>query len=391
MERHEQVRQIHKLLHRLDTGGTVDAGGVIHNPMTAYTDPHLAERERQQFFHSRPHVIGLSGDLPEPNSFLTCDDLAVPVLATRDADGTFGAFVNACRHRGVRVETRGRGSSRRFTCRFHAWTYDSGGTLVGLPMQEHFGDIDRECHGLIRLPAVERNGLLWIHPDPNGSIDVEAALTADLDAELGSYGLDTLAHIGGDTYDVACNWKLAMDTFGETYHFSSLHKDTLFGAFHGNVQCYDTFGSNHRMLLCRRDIDDMRTRPEAEWDIRIATLPVYWLFPNVQLMPSQYGLYLVRAYPHPTDPGRHTSQITFYLRPEMAADPDFADAFVQVSQGFANVIRDEDYDASADQQRTAESGAVTHSVFGRNEPALHHYHNPYRRDLGIEPLAVIDA
>ena len=36
----------------------------------------------------------------------------------------------------------------------------------------------------------------------------------------------------------------------------------------------------------------MRQLPESEWNITTATLPVYWLFPNVQLMPSQEGLYL---------------------------------------------------------------------------------------------------
>jgi hypothetical protein len=28
-------------------------------------------------------------------------------------------------------------------------------------------------------------------------------------------------------------------------------------------------------------------------------------------------------------------------------------------------------------------------VFGRNEPALHHYHNTYRAALGMEPLPLL--
>ena len=36
-------------------------------------------------------------------------------------------------------------------------------------------------------------------------------------------------------------------------------------------------------------------------------------------------------------------------------------------------------------------GALTEVVFGRNEPALHHYHNTYRAALGLEPLPLLDA
>lgn len=54
------------------------------------------------------------------------------------------------------------------------------------------------------------------------------------------------------------------------------------------------------------------------------------------------------------------------------------------------IIRDEDYTASASQQRSAASGVVEHSVFGRNEPALHHYHGTYRSMLGMEPLSLLD-
>ncbi len=62
-----------------------------------------------------------------------------------------------------------------------------------------------------------------------------------------------------------------------------------------------------------------------------------------------------------------------------------------VSQRFAEVIRDEDYVVSASQQRSAESGALEHVVFGRNEPALHHFHRSYREALGQPPLATVEG
>jgi hypothetical protein len=41
---------------------------------------------------------------------------------------------------------------------------------------------------------------------------------------------------------------------------------------------------------------------------------------------------------------------------------------------------------SASQQRSAAAGTLPEIVFGRNEPALHHYHSTYRSALGMEPL-----
>ena len=391
MQPSEQISQVKLLLARLDSGTTVDAGGIRHNPTSVYADPDLAGREWEAFFAHHPQLVGLSGDLPEPGSFLTLDELGSPILATRDPQGAFRAFVNSCRHRGAVVVEQPRGTAKRFLCPFHNWCYDTTGSLVNVPKQEHFGEVDRSCHGLIELPAVERDGLLWVHPDPSGTIDLDGQLGEELSSELAHWDLGGLDYLGEDSYDVECNWKLAMDTFGETYHFPVLHANTLNLVFHGNVQCYDTYGSNHRMILCRREIDQMRHLPEDEWSITRAALPVYWLFPNVQLLPFEEGLQLVRAYPEPGHPGRHTSRISFYLRHGAAADAAQTEVFRMMAQRFGEIIRDEDYVMSASQQRTADGGIVPHVVFGRNEPALHHYHQTYRSRLAMDPLPLLEA
>jgi phenylpropionate dioxygenase-like ring-hydroxylating dioxygenase large terminal subunit len=312
-------------------------------------------------------------------------------LATRDHDGSFKAFVNSCRHRGVIVETEERGTARRFSCPFHAWTYDTGGALVGVPKSEHFGDVDKSCLGLRPLAAEERHGLLFVHPDPEAAIDLDQLLGEWFNDEFPTWNFADLVPLTRQVFDTACNWKLAMDTFGETYHFSVLHRDTLFNGFHGNVQCYDEADHLHRMILCKRDIDAMRLLPEEQWDITVAGLPVYWIFPNVILLPFDAGCFLVRAYPDRNDPGRHVSRVSFYLKPTLAAMGDEMTAFAaDIAEKFAHVIRDEDYAMASSQQTAANSGAMQHVIFGRNEPALHHYHNTYLALLGLEQLPLLD-
>lgn len=396
MKHDEQVRLIKQMCAHLDGDTNADAGGLRRNPMTTYTDSAQADREWNEWFRGMPQLVGMSGDLPEPGSFLTNNDVGTPILATRDANGEFKAFVNSCRHRGAIVETDERGTKRRFTCPFHAWSYDPNGTLVGLPKSAHFGEVDKECMGLRELPAEERHGLLFVHPDPDGAIDLDWLLGEWFNDEFSTWGFDELERITSDEYDTACNWKLAMDTFGETYHFPTLHSETLGLTFHGNVQCYDEDAHLHRMILCKREIDQMRELPEEEWDITVAGLPVYWVFPNVILMPFEIGVFLVRAIPNPGDPRRHVSKIDFYVRPasmarasERMGIPDLEQMAGHIARTFSEIIRDEDYVMSASQQTAANAGALEETVFGRNEPALHHYHNTYRQLLGQEPLPLL--
>jgi hypothetical protein len=104
---------------------------------------------------------------------------------------------------------------------------------------------------------------------------------------------------------------------------------------------------------------------------------------------------LVRVYPDIENPHNSHSQITFYLHPDikqMESDPAMRERYLEVEnrmQGFAEVIRDEDYAAAATSHVGATSGALEYFTYGRNEPALHHYHNTYRAALGLPPLEKI--
>ncbi len=388
MRRDEQVRVIKGLMAHLDQGTNVDAGVIRRVEVADYTSPERAALEWETLFRNHPQVIGLSGDLPRPGSFLTINDFGTPILATRDGEGRLRAFANVCRHRGPLVETEARGQKSRFSCPFHAWTYNNTGALIGLPKGDHFGEVDKSCLGLVELPAEERHGFLFVHPKAGGDLNA-SALLAGLDEEFETWDFQSLLHIGDDTYQTPMNWKPAIDTFGETYHFEKLHRDTLAPIFHGNVQLYDTYGRNHRMALCIRMIDLMRQMPEDDWHVTMGAFPVYYLFPNIQVNVGANTVTLVRVYPDGAAPGRSLSRVSFYARAEaLAANPEGVRG---LSQGFAEIIRDEDYVAAASSYVGAESGQISHFLFGRNEPALHHYHATYREALGLPPLEILAA
>ncbi|MEM9623463.1 MAG: aromatic ring-hydroxylating dioxygenase subunit alpha, partial [Pseudomonadota bacterium] len=346
---------------------------------------------------------GLSGDLPKPGSYLTMDDFGVPILATRDKSGRFRAFLNACRHRSVKVAGEARGTKSVFMCPFHSWSYANTGDLLNIPDEDHFGEIDKSCHGLIALPAVERDGLLWVHPDVDGSLDIDTLLGEDLAAEIAHTDVSAHQFIGEKTIAKQLNWKFANDTFGETYHFGKLHKDTLGRLYYGNNLHLTEFGRHHRFVTANRGIDDLRDKPEEEWRIEQATFVLYHLFPNIQLLIDPHTATLIRIYPDEHNPGRSITRISFYYTQETidrAAEEQSARADVYDFDGrrgevggldaslevFHSTVEQEDYVMGEMQQRMAETGMLKEIIFGRNEPALHHFHNNYREALGQPPL-----
>ena len=56
---------------------------------------------------------------------------------------------------------------------------------------------------------------------------------------------------------------------------------------------------------------------------------------------------------------------------------------------FSSTIEHEDYEMGEMQQRAAENGQLKEIIFGRNEPALHHFHSNYREALGQPPLEAV--
>jgi len=403
MQKEEQVRLLKGLINYLETGTNVDAGGIMQTPTDTYTSEERFSEEWNKFFRDYPQIVGMTGDLAEPGTFFTREDFGIPLLATRDEKGKFRAFANVCAHRGVVVENEKKGKKTKFSCPFHGWTYDNSGKLIGFPKPDHFGNIDKTCYGLTELPCMEQYGFLWVHPNPKGEIDLNNLFGSKLMEEFETWGFQNLILTNEEEYETEMNWKLAIDTFGETYHFPTLHRNTLFNNFHGNVQMFDTFERNARLTLCLREIDNMKKEPEENWHICRGAFPVYFLFPNTILNVSDTGIILVREYPLDMSPHRSVSKVSFYFWPhvieylkENNIDPEnvegsqnaMANEFNPYS-GFGDIIRDEDYVVAAASHKGLRSGAIDYLTFGKNELALHHYHNTYREALDLEPLPLI--
>jgi phenylpropionate dioxygenase-like ring-hydroxylating dioxygenase large terminal subunit len=129
-------------MSHIEAGTTARTAEVRWNRGEVYTSGERLKLEKERLFDTYPLVAGLSGDVPEPGSFIAQDAAGTPFILTRGHDGKVRAFLNACRHRGTRLIDQERGRVLRFSCPFHAWTYDLNGKLIGLPEKESFGELD---------------------------------------------------------------------------------------------------------------------------------------------------------------------------------------------------------------------------------------------------------
>ena len=179
MNRQEELAVGRRLLGHIDGRTTDLADALFRNRVDAYSCPKRAAAEREALFRSQPIFMGLSSRLAKPGDYLTEDVAGMPVLMTRAADGQVMAFANICRHRGAPV-AQGCGNARAFTCPYHGWTYDTAGKLLGTTDKVGFAGLDLATHGLARLPAAEKHGMLFARAKP-----VQAGESADIDVDAG--------------------------------------------------------------------------------------------------------------------------------------------------------------------------------------------------------------
>jgi phenylpropionate dioxygenase-like ring-hydroxylating dioxygenase large terminal subunit len=259
---------------------TSQAPKVLHEDVSFFLDPELYAREFQRFFIETPLVACLASELPEAGSYRLFDDLGLPIVLIRGRDGVARAFLNVCPHRAARVVREECGKARTFTCRFHGWTFDGEGKCIGIPEEQQFeGEIDA-IKRLTPIPCEERHGLVFVQATPDRAMDLDAHL-GDFGREIDILDMGKAIRVHGDDLPVTGNWKYGLDTFFETYHLTSLHKQTFEGFF-SPINEFETFGPHHRYTFLPLVVHEWVNQPEEEWNVDLLPLQ-YFLFPNTIL------------------------------------------------------------------------------------------------------------
>jgi phenylpropionate dioxygenase-like ring-hydroxylating dioxygenase large terminal subunit len=240
-----------------------------------YTDRDVFAREMEQVFGGTWTYLAHESEIPGPHDFVRKRLGLRPVIVTRDTDGRVHGLVNRCTHRGATVCHVESGTSRRFVCPYHNWTFDSAGSLVGVPMRRGYGpSFDPSTLGLGRLRTESYRGFVF------GTLD---AALPPLEEHLGHAarlidqwidrwpGASVVVRHGTHRLTYRGNWKLTYDNSADGYHPGFSHASLLrmrkerygagvdmqwtLGDVDSGLQTVTDLGNGHTFLDQRAEIE----------------------------------------------------------------------------------------------------------------------------------------
>ncbi len=198
-------------------------------PNVFYTDEDVFEIEKQAVFDANWPCIGFASDVPRIGDAKPVNFLGRPYLLVRDTDNNVRVFENVCRHRGMILfekPTRTKGVIR---CPYHSWCYGLDGSLkttphVGGPGNNRHDAMKRDELGLNEIRSKTWMEMVFINASGEAQAFEEA--NAELLQRWAEFADRPLYHGGANStfkLDVACNWKLAVENYCESYHLPWIH------------------------------------------------------------------------------------------------------------------------------------------------------------------------
>ncbi len=342
-----------------------------------YVDADIMTREWDGIWRDTWLLAGLVSDVQRPGDFFVFDLGREQILVTCTSDGTVQGFYNVCQHRGNLLVTEERGSAVNFRCAYHAWTYDIDGNLDIVPYEERFADgVPCAERALRPVATAVWGGFVFVNMSANISESRQSLeeFLGPVAGILDPYRFDRMVLVEDQTVHLDCNWKAVIDNFSELYHVDFLHPQ------HKRMVdcCNDTvhlFANGHTGLavpgatvnprfpvpdeptdiqsaqLKSLDLDpadfhgrvlDVREAVQARKreigaargfdysgfdDDQLSDVWQYNLFPNIVLSFTPEHCWVMRARPHPEDPGRCEFD---KLSLVMFADPDMASSSQEI-------------------------------------------------------------
>lgn len=354
---------IERIFNHIDNG-TTDLGSEIwKEPVENYYTQERFDLEIK-LLRSLPIPFCPSAALIENGSYIARRASGTPLLVVRGEDGQVRAFINACRHRGMKVASGSGCKKKAFVCPYHAWSYALDGTLKNVPGQDGFPNLDNAENGLVEISAAENGGIVYVQQE--GVIDNNFFKNS-----FNFFGAKSKLFDHGEVTDET-NWKLLTETLLEGYHIKSLHKNTFYPYGLNNINIVETDGPNSRVIFPFKRIEKIREIDPIKRKLNGVATSVFHLFPNASVSVLSKHTSLTIMEPLTPSSVKTISYLVFNDK-EDGEGTTLEDA-KRDAQFVYESGQSEDREAACKIQETVTTAANTHLTFGFFEKAIVNFH-----------------
>ena len=203
-------------------------------PTARYTLPAWKALEDERLWPRVWQIACTVDCVPRPGDYFEYEIAGLSILVVRADDGMLRAFQNVCPHR-ANLLLRGQGSGLdQIRCAYHHWCFDLRGRLKSVsPEDARPAESSRSADrpgaagrlALVPVPVDTWGGFVFVNPSPDA--EPLATFLETLPDELAWVGMDGFSCDAFMTVPLACNWKVVIDAFIETYHLHAVHPQML--------------------------------------------------------------------------------------------------------------------------------------------------------------------
>lgn len=186
-----------------------------------YHNPSIFTIEKNNIFFDSWIFIGHESQIPNKGDYFIYKILNEEIIIVRGKDLKVRAFFNVCRHRGSRISLEEKGNAKRFSCPYHAWSYNLEGKLLAAKSLPP--DIEKQSLGLHKCGLEVIAGMLFVNLSENPQSVMN--LKSDLKEPFSVFGFENLKIAAHKNYPIEANWKLAVENYQECYHCAPSHPE----------------------------------------------------------------------------------------------------------------------------------------------------------------------
>ena len=361
-------------------------------PAGRYTNPKFFDLERQHIWGKSWLFAAHIDEIPEPGTFMTWEQANQPVLIVHTEEEEIKAFYNVCSHRGAPVVREPRGKRLRLTCSYHGWSYSLDGDLKAIKDPQDFGDFDFSCRNLKGIRCERFGNLIFVNFDHSAVPLLE--WLGPIATEWEEFQFDKCRLSARYSFDLNCNWKIAMEANTEVYHVPSVHPatvaplldhrrnvNTLYPGGHGRMVAPPPRKNTNEDSKSSRDVG-ARKEIETVSEIARTCIQSYGIFPNWVSQLTEFVLAPLLFWPN----GINKSRLECWTLAPDWGEGDGPDYWtINRGESLCQILL-EDTELGSQIQRSMESGGFTGVPLSYQEARIYHWNQHADHIIGIDQI-----